>query len=218
MQSSVITPSLTFETANRHRCDALHVKGGTRFVPGLSSGKGRAVWSWKRCKLRMADVSVPTTKQRAEASPSAHLEGRKTERAVSEWMVSFASAVVILWLRWQFDCLSHPLLYPAFLVVFNQCPSPLGPVREAARTPHALSSTTEATLDNDLRLIPLPWKKPAAFHSALGMPACLLAPYGYQRRTRWQNTHLCSTMLITLNTSRDSKCTVLLLRFDGHLN
>lgn len=54
--------------------------------------------------------------------PSAHLEGRKTERAVSEWVVSSASAVAILWPRWQFDCLSHPLLYPAFLVVFNQQP------------------------------------------------------------------------------------------------
>ncbi|CAB1423889.1 unnamed protein product [Pleuronectes platessa] len=89
----------------------------------------------------MADVSAPTTKQRAAASPSAHLEGRKTERAV---------------------------MYPP--------PSPVG---EAARTPHALSSTTEATLDNDLRLIPLLLKKRSLSFSSRN--ACLLAAVGNPR-------------------------------------
>lgn len=105
--------------------NALNENEGTRFVSGVWSGKWRAYWPRVETDAKW-EYSACQCWHRSSAwghhPPSAHLEGRKTERAVSEWVVSFASAVAILWPRWQFDCFSHPLLYPTFLVVFNQQP------------------------------------------------------------------------------------------------
>lgn len=166
--------SLTFVTENRHASNAPNEREGSCFVSGWLCGGGGGAFlamRWNGGKLRTVNVSVPTTKRSSEVAALLQLTSRgerRRELSVSEWC-PFASAVVILWPRWQFDCSSHPLLYPAFLVVFNQWPPVL-----LERLPGCLTlraAPWRPLLAMTSVLSPPYKKKTAAFQSALRRPA-----------------------------------------------